>query len=259
MGPRNGRSQIRKLQPPQKDAIGNDVLRQLLGAEYRHLIPKLETVHLTVGQTLYQADQRIECVYFPEDSVVAMLDTMEAGNTVEVGVIGHEGMVGINVVLGGLTTPDKAIVQLPGRAMRMKTSDLRKELRFGSRLQSLLLRYTEVLLAVISQSVGCSQHHSVPQRLARWLLTMHGYAGPTEIEMSQEFIATMLGARRVGVTNAAGEFQSAGLIAYHRGRIKILDEAGLEDRACECYRFIKHQHEELSGEVPGFLKSRAAG
>src|SRR3984893_10764617 len=117
-----------------------------------------------------------------------MIDTVEGGGTVEVGIIGHEGMVGINIFLGGLYTPDKAIVQIAGGAMRMMTADLRKELRFGSPLQRLLLRYTQALLAIISQSVACSQHHTVAQRLARWLLTMHDHAVSNTFDMSQASI-----------------------------------------------------------------------
>src|SRR5690606_30421826 len=159
----------------------------------------------------------------------------------EVGIIGHEGMVGINVFLGSLVTPDKAIVQISGSAMRMKTSELRKELRFGSPLQRLLLRYTQVLLAVISQSVACSQHHSVMQRLARWLLAMRDRAESNEFEMSHKSIATMLGVRREGVTEAAVKLQAAGLITYSRARIRVVDKAGLRKQSCECYRFIRQQ------------------
>jgi CRP-like cAMP-binding protein len=237
--------------------IRNDILRALLNSEYKHLSPKLEQVDLKLGEIVYQADQRIEYVYFPENAVVAMIDTVEDGGTVEVGIIGHEGMVGINIFLGCLVTPDKAVVQIAGGAMRMKTDDLRKELRFGSPLQRLLLRYTQALLAVISQSVGCSQHHTVAQRLARWLLTLHDYAASNEFEMSQESIAAMLGARRVGVSEAAGKLQASGLISYRRGRIRILDEAGLKKNSCECYRFIRKQFDGLLSDVPKFLSGKA--
>ena len=165
--------------------IKNALLNALLTSDYEHLTPKLEQVDLKRGEIIYQADQRIDYVYFPETAVVAMIDTVEDGSTVEVGIIGHEGMVGINVFLGCLVTPDKAIVQISGTAMRMKTIDLRKELRFGSPLQRLLLRYTQALLAIISQSVACSQHHTVGQRLARWLLTMHDHAESNQFEMPQ--------------------------------------------------------------------------
>jgi CRP-like cAMP-binding protein len=233
--------------------VRNDILRALLNSEYKHLSPKLEQVHLKRGEIIYQADQRIDHVYFPETAVVAMIDTVDDGGTVEVGIIGHEGMVGINIFLGCLVTPDKALVQISGSAMRMQTNDLREELRFGSPLQRLLLRYTQALLAVISQSVACSQHHTVAQRLSRWLLTMHDQAESNQFEMSHKSIAAMLGARREGITEAAGKLQAAGLITYSRAHISILDEAGLKKQSCECYRFIRKQFDGLLSDVPRFL------
>jgi CRP-like cAMP-binding protein len=235
------------------EPLRNDLLRALLNSDYRHISSKLEQVDLKLGEVVYKADQRIDYVYFPETAVVAMVDTTDDGRTVEVGIIGHEGMVGINIFLGCLVTPDKAIVQIPGGAMRMKTTDLRKELRFGGSLQRLLLRYTQVLLAVISQSVACSQHHELRQRLARSLLTMHDHAESNEFVMSQGYIAAMLGVRREGVTHAAREFQAAGLITYSRARINILNEAGLKEESCECYRFMRQQLDGLTSDVPGFL------
>jgi CRP-like cAMP-binding protein len=243
-----------KLQPLAANApVRNDILSALLNSEYKHLRPWLEPVELACDQVIYQADQRIRHVYFPESAVVAMIDTLDDGGTVEVGVIGHEGMVGINIFLGSLVTPDKAIVQIAGSAMRMKSSDLRKELRFGSPLQRLLLRYTQALLAVISQSIACSQHHTIHQRLARWLLTMHHYSKSDEFQMSHAHIAAMLGARREGVSEAAGDLQADGLIRYRRGRIRILKVAGLERHACECYRFVRQQFGRVISDVPKVL------
>jgi CRP-like cAMP-binding protein len=238
-------------------SVRNDILRALLNSEYKHLRPKLERVNLKRGQIIYRADQRIDHVFFPETAVVAMIDTVENGGTIEVGIIGHEGMVGINVFLGCLLTRDKAIVQISGSAMRMKTIDLRKELRFGSPLQRLLLRYTQALLAIISQSVACSQHHTIAQRLARWLLTMHDHAELNQFEMPQESIAAMLGVRRVGITEAAGKLQTARLITYRRARISILDEAGLKKKSCECYRFVRQQFNGLLRDVPRFLSGHS--
>jgi CRP-like cAMP-binding protein len=236
--------------------VKNDILHALLNSEYKHLSPLLEAVRLKRGQIIYQADQRIDHVYFPETAVVAMIDTVEGGGTVEVGIIGHEGMVGINIFLGCLVTPDKAIVQISGSAMRMKTSDLRKELRFGNPLQRLLLRYTQALLAIISQSVACSQHHTVGQRLARWLLTMHDHAESNQFEMPHKSIAAMLGVRREGISEAAGKLQAAGLISYRRAHIQILNEAGLKKKSCECYRFIRQQFDGLLKEAPGFMSGQ---
>jgi CRP-like cAMP-binding protein len=247
----------KKRQPSETGfPVKNDILRALLNSEYKRLSPHLEHVRLKRGEIIYQADQRIDHVYFPETAVVAMIDTVEGGGTVEVGIIGHEGMVGINIFLGCLVTPDKAIVQISGGAVRMKASDLRQELRFGSPLQRLLLRYTQALLAIISQSVACSQHHTVGQRLARWLLTMHDHAESNEFEMPHVSIAAMLGARRAGVTEAARKLQAAGLITYRRARIQILDEAGLKKKSCECYRFIRRQFDGLLRDVPGFLAGK---
>lgn len=233
--------------------VTNGILAALLATEYARLLPRLERVKLTSGQIVYRADQKIEEVYFPEQAVVAMVDTTADKRTTEVGIIGREGIVGINIFLGGVVTPDKAIVQLPGGAMRMKSKDLRKILRFGSPLQQLLLNYTRTLLSVISQSVACSQHHSIEQRVARWLLTMSDYADSREFVMVHEAIAAMLGVRRVGITGAARKLQAAALISYRRGRIRVLDKRGLEDASCECYRFIKRQYDDLHSELPQLL------
>jgi CRP-like cAMP-binding protein len=233
--------------------VRNSILAALLATEYKRLLPKLEYVELKRGEIVYRADQKIETVFFPEDSVVAMVDTTGDSRTVEVGIIGREGIVGINVFLGGVFTPDKAIVQIPGGAMRMKSKDLRVEMRFGSPLQRLLLDYTRTFLAVISQSVACSQHHSVDQRLARWLLTMGDYAGPHEFVMDQQSIAQMLGVRRVSITGAAMTLQNNGLINYRRAHISILDKRGLAKQSCECYRVIRQEYERLHQKLPRLL------
>ena len=181
----------------------NSILAALLAREYKHLAPLLEHVTLKRGQIIYRADQRIESVYFPERAVVAMVDRMDDGRTIEVGIVGREGIVGLNIFLGGIATSDKAIVLLPGGAMRMKASDLRREIRFGSPLQRLLLDYARTFLAVIRQSVACSQHHTIEQRLARCLLTMNDYSDSREFLLVQDSIAALLGVRRVGISGAA--------------------------------------------------------
>jgi CRP-like cAMP-binding protein len=236
--------------------LRNRILAALLATEYKRLLPKLEHVKLKRGEVVYRADQEIEAVYFPEEAVVAMVDTADDGRTVEVGVIGREGIVGINIFLGGVTTPDKALVQLPGGAMRMSSADLRREVRFGSPLQRLLLDYTRTLLAVISKSVACSQHHSIEQRVARWLLTMSDYAGAREFVMVHASIAAMLGVRRVGVTAAASKLQAARLSDYSRGRIRVLDKARLRRKSCECYGFIRQQYAGLQAALPGLLSAK---
>jgi CRP-like cAMP-binding protein len=237
--------------------VTNGILGALLKTEYRRLADKMQRVDLKSGAVVYRANQKIEHVYFPEDSVVAMVDTLEDGRTVEVGLVGREGMVGINIFLGTIATPDKAVVQLPGAALRMSSRALRAELRFGSPLQRVLLHYTQVALAVISQSVACSQHHRVEQRLARWILTMDEYAHPHELVMSHTRIAAMLGSRRSGISIAASHLQRLGLIRYRRGHIVVLDRKGLERQSCECYQFIKKQHQSLRRQVPRLLSKAA--
>lgn len=250
MGTRRKPPAARPAQPP---AVRNGILAALLATEYRRLLPRLEHVELRRDEVVYRADEEIEAVYFPEEAVIAMVDATGDGRTIEVGVIGREGLVGINIFLGGAVTPDRAIVQLPGGAFRMRSKDLRRELRFGSPLQRLLLDYTRTFLAVISQSVACSQHHGVGQRLARWLLTMGDYAGAREFRMDHQSIAAMLGVRRVGISEAANALRADALIEYRRGRIRILDRPGLEKRSCECYRFIRRQYGGLRAQVPRLL------
>ncbi len=257
MEPRSKRSANRKQSGATAEvSVKNRILSALLATEYRRLLGKLEHVTLTRGQVIYRAEQDIEEVYFPEEALVAMVDSMDNGRTVEVGLIGREGIVGINVVLGGVITPDKAVVQLAGSAMRMKSEYLRKEMRFGSALQRSLLAYTRAFLAVISQSVACCQYHSIEQRLARWLLTINDYAGLREFPMDHKSISLMLGVRREGITEAASSLQAAALISYRRGHISVLDARGLGKRACECYRFIRQQYGRLYGDLPQLLSRK---
>jgi len=246
----------RRRATPAGMPVRNGILAALLATEYRRLLPRLEHVTLKRGEIVYRGDQAIEHVYFPEEAVISMLDTTDDGRTIEVGIIGREGIVGINIFLGGAVTPDRAIVQLPGGAMRMKSKDLRKEVRFGSPLQRLLLDYTRTFLAVISQSVACSQHHTIEERLARWLLIMSDYAGASEFTMVQESIAAMLGVRRAGITEAAHKLQAAALIRYRRGRMSILDKPRLEKKSCECYGFIRQQYADLHAELPRLLSRK---
>ena len=253
MGTRRTPSAARPAQAP---AVRNGILAALLATEYRRLLPTLEHVQLRRDEVVYRADEEIEAVYFPEEAVIAMVDTTDDRRTIEVGVIGREGLVGINIFLGGAVTPDRAIVQLAGGAFRMRSKDLRREVRFGSPLQRLLLDYTRTFLAVISQSVACSQHHGVAQRLARWLLTMGDYTGAGEFLMDHQSIAAMLGVRRVGISEAAHALRADAVIDYRRGRIRILDRPKLEKRSCECYRFIRRQYESLRAQVPRLLSQR---
>src|SRR6185295_2286083 len=197
--------------------IKNQLLAALVNDQYRHLLPHLERVNLSLGDNIYLAGGNIENVYFPENSVVSLLSTLENGATTEVGLVGREGMVGLTVFLGGALTPEQAIVQLAGTAVRMKASVLRDETRVGSSLQLLLLRYTRSFIALMSQSVVCSQHHALDQRFARWLLMMHDYSGSDTLNLTHEMVAGMIGTRRAGVTIAALALREKNLVSASRG------------------------------------------
>lgn len=225
--------------------IKNQLLAALVNQHYQHLVPHLERVELALGDVIYLQGRNIEQVYFPETSVVSLLSTLENGATTEVGLVGREGMLGLTVFLGGALTPDEAIVQLAGSALVMKASVLREELKVGSKLQLLLLRYTRSFVLLISQSVACSQHHSLEQRFARWLLMMHDYSESNMLKLTHEMVASMIGTRRAGVTVASLELKERNLIDAGRGWIKIVDRAGLEATACECYSIIHNEFSQL--------------
>jgi len=170
-----------------------------------------------------------------------------------VGLVGNEGVFGINVVLGSVTTPHEAIVQLPGDGVRASSDALRLEFRRGGQLQDLLLRYTQAFIVQIAQTAACNREHPLGGRLARWLLMSYDRATGGELELTHEFMAFMLGARRAGVTEAAGRLQDAGLIRYRRGRVAVLDRRGLEAASCECYPIVKTEFDRLldgDGQAP---------
>ena len=221
--------------------IKNQLLSALVNDQYQHLLPHLQRVDLPLGEVIYSAGRDIEHVYFPEDSVVSLLATLENGATTEVGLVGREGMVGLTVFLGGAVTPERALVQLAGSALRLKASILREEIRVGSSLQLLLLRYTRSFIALMSQSVVCSQHHALDQRFARWLSMMRDYSESDTLDLTHEMVAGMIGTRRAGVTVAALALREKGLISAVRGEITILDREGLAAAACECYSIIREE------------------
>jgi CRP-like cAMP-binding protein len=205
----------------------------------------MERVTLSQGEVVYDVGDHIDYVYFPETAVFSMLCTMEDGATVEVGPVGREGLVGLNIFFGADTTPTQLIVHVSGTAMRTGAEAFRRELRSEkSAMSHLLFRYTQMLLAMTGQASACNKLHSMEQHLARWLLMMHDYTGD-ELLLTHELIALTLGVRRAGISGVSMQFKEAGLIDYRRGHIKILDRGGLEARACECYRVIREEYERL--------------
>jgi CRP-like cAMP-binding protein len=223
----------------------NQLLVALDKSEYRDLFSQLERVSLSLGENIYEADEPMDHVYFPETAVFSMLATMEDGRTVEVGPVGNEGLVGLRVALGANTTPDRVLVHVAGNALRLNARALKAELISGrSTLSRNLTRYTRMLLAMTGRTVACNKLHSVEQQLARWLLTMNDYVGK-ELRLTHDLMALTLGVRRAGVTVAANGFKKNGLIDYRRTNIQIIDREGLIATACECYRTVKAEYDRL--------------
>lgn len=229
----------------------NRLLAALPTEEYQRLLPKLETVPLNFKQILYDINQPIEYVYFPNNAVASLLTIMENGDAVEVGTVGNEGMVGLPVFLGADRIPGQAFAQVPGDGVRMRADVFKREVVQGTPLFNLLQRYTQTLFNQISQSAACNRLHSIEERLCRWLLMTHDRVGEDYFPLTHEFLGQMLGVRRAGVSVAAAILQKAGYIRYSRGKITILDRAGMEDSACECYRIVKAEFDRLLGGNSG--------
>lgn len=216
----------------------NRLLAALPGRNYRRLLSALEPVELKFGDVLYESGQKITHVYFPGNSLVSLLTVVDRRMALEVGMVGREGMVGLPLALGADVSPVRALVQGAGTALRMSAARFSREIRRGPRLQREVHRYANALMAQVSQTAACNRFHVVVARLARWLLMTRDRVGSSEFRLTHEFLAHMLGVRRVGVTTAASTLQARKLIDYSRGHIRILDHRGLEAAACECYARI---------------------
>jgi CRP-like cAMP-binding protein len=213
----------------------NHLLAALPRRDYERLLAELELVALTYGEVLYEPGARIRYVYFPNDAIVSLLVVVEH-KALEVTLVGREGLVGIPLALGADLAPVRALVQGTGSALRMKAASFREELERCVPLQREIYRYAYAKLVQARQTAACNRFHQVDQRLARWLLITHDRVRGNRVHLTHEFLADMLGVRRVGVTTAAAELQRRGLIEYHRGDIRILDRRRLETAACSCYR-----------------------
>ena len=226
----------------------NDLLAALPAVDYERLLPDLELVPLPLGMVVYESGGKLDYVYFPTDCIVSLLYVMKDGASAEIAVVGHEGLVGVALFMGGESTPSRAVVQSAGSAYRLASKVLKKEFEQSHPLQHLLLRYTQALITQMAQTAVCNRHHSVEQQLCRWLLLSLDRLPSNELSMTQELIANMLGVRREGVTEAAGKLQTSGLIQYNRGHIKVLDRPKLEERVCECYAVVKRESDRLLPE-----------
>jgi CRP-like cAMP-binding protein len=219
----------------------NRLLASLPRKSYRELLPGLADVSLVFGDVLYEPGARIRDVYFPQKSVVSLLTVVDGRDALEVGLVGREGMVGLPLALGVDVSPVRALVQGAGAAMQMSAAGFRKALNASPPLQRGLHRYTHGLMAQITQTAACNRFHRVEARLARWLLMTRDRVGSAQFRLTQEFLAHMLGVRRVGVTEAASGLQERKLIEYSRGNIVILDDKGLEAAACSCYELVRQR------------------
>ncbi len=231
--------------PDLHDPRQNHLLAALPAEDCERLFHCLELAPMPLGHALYESGIEMRHVYFPTTAIVSLLYVMEDGASAEIAVVGHEGIVGVALFMGGETTPSRAVVQSAGHAYRLAGQLLKEEFHRGGAMQRLLLRYTQALLTQMAQTAVCNRHHSLDQQLCRWLLLSMDRLPGAELRMTQELIANMLGVRREGVTEAAGRLQSAGLIEYRRGRITVLDRAGLEARACECYAVVRRESDRL--------------
>ncbi|KAF3888979.1 MULTISPECIES: Crp/Fnr family transcriptional regulator [Nostocales] len=226
-------------------------VNRLLGAippeEYQRLLPHLKPVFLEYKQILYQPNEPIEHVYFPNNGVISLLTVMENGEAVEVATVGNEGMIGLPVFLEANTIPGQAFSQIPGEALQMRADVFKREVTSASPLFKLLQSYTQALFNLIAQSAACNRLHSIEERFCRWMLMTQDRVGSNEFPLTHEFLGQMLGVRRASVSVVAATIQKAGFISYRRGKMSILDREGLEDITCECYGIVKAEFDRLLG------------
>ncbi len=227
----------------------NHLLAALPATELELLLPHLEPVPMRLGDMLYEPGGQLQHAYFPTTCIVSLHYVMESGSSAEAAGVGNEGMLGVSLFMGGNTTTSSAVVQTAGHAYRLKRQVLKQEFDRAGLFQRLLLRYTQALMTQMSQTAVCNRHHSIEQQLCRWLLLTLDRSSGNELIMTQELVASILGVRREGITEAAGKLQHAGFISYRRGHISVLDRTGLERSTCECYAVVKHEFARLLSDV----------
>ncbi len=227
----------------------NHLIAALPTAEYERLAPHLQLVPMPLGEVLYEPGEQLQHAYFPTTAIVSLHYVMETGASAETAGVGNEGVVGIALFMGGDTTPSSAVVKTAGHAYRLERRLLKQEFDRAGAMQRLLLRYTQALITQMTQTAACNRHHSVEQQLCRWLLSTLDRVPSRELIITQELVASMLGVRREGITEAAGKLQHAGYIRYRRGHIAVLDRTGLEKQACECYAVVRKELGRLLSDV----------
>lgn len=225
----------------------NQLLAALPDDEYQRLLPSLEVVSFNIKDGLYHPDKIIEYVYFPLSGMASILVVMGGDQLVEVAVVGREGMVGVPVFLGAEKTITDAFYQVAGEVARMPSDLFRAEVKHGGRFVHIMQQYAQAYFAMLAQNIGCSSQHNINKRCARWLLQAHNRAGGNEFELTHELLSQMLGVRRAGVTTIMQKLEKTGVIRYSRGKVTIVDRAGLESAACECYQIITNEYKRLLG------------
>lgn len=227
----------------------NHLFHSIPQAEWDRFLPYIETVEMPLGMVLCRPGMKLSYAYFPSTSIVSILHDLEDGTSAEVAAVGNEGLIGISIFMGGGTTSSSAVVKSAGLGYRIRSDLLLKEFNHSPPLMHLLLRFTQALIAQVTQIAVCNRHHLLEQQLCRLLLINFDRLKGNELVMTQELIASLLGVRREGVTEAALHIQRDGLIKYARGHITILDRLGLESRACECYKVVKAEYFRLLPET----------
>lgn len=217
----------------------NLILAALPDEEYEHLYPNLDQIAFPKNTTLYGAGESVQHAYFLVSGIISLLAITEDGKAIEVGMVGNEGLVGVPIVLGFNIMPNLVVTQLPCTALRIRTDKLKAEFNLGGHLHDLLLRYTYTLITQLSQSAPCNRFHTVKERLCRWLLVANDRVHSDTLLLTQESISQMIGAPRTSVTAIAANLQKEGLVDHQRGKIVILDRAGLEAASCGCYGIVK--------------------
>ncbi|MFA5982633.1 MAG: Crp/Fnr family transcriptional regulator [Methylococcaceae bacterium] len=228
--------------------IENHLLAALPREIVERLFPHLELIMMPLGEVIYESGAVLPYVYFPTTAIVSLNYIMENGACSEIAGVGNDGVLGISVFMGGNSTPSLATVNTAGLAYRLKEQQMKEEFGRAGTMMQLMLRYTQALITQISQTGVCNRHHSIEQQLCRWLLFTLDRLPSNELTLTQELIANMIGVRREGITEAAGNLKRAGFISYRRGHISVLDRFGLESKACECYKVVKNEYHRLLNE-----------
>ncbi len=242
-------STLRSAMPPPHSPNQNHLIAALPTAEYERLAPHLNWSRYPLVKFIYEPGEQLQYAYFPTTAIVSLHYVMETGASAETAGVGNEGVVGIALFMGGGTTPSSAVAKTAGHAYRLERRLLKQEFDRAGVMQRLLLRYTQALITQMTQTAACNRHHSVEQQLCRWLLSTLDRGPSRELVITQELVASMLGVRREGITEAAGNLQDAGFIRYRRGHIAVLDRHGLETRACECYAVVRKELGRLLSDV----------